>query len=104
MKWVYLALGIIFEVFGTISMKYADGFTKLVPSVLTFLFYGLCLIPLVMVLKKMDASVAYAIWASMGVVLLTIIGVVWFKEPLTIVKVLSILLITIGILGLELFD
>ena len=73
MKWVYLALGIIFEVFGTISMKYADGFTKLVPSVLTFLFYGLCLIPLVMVLKKMDASVAYAIWASMGVVLLTII-------------------------------
>ena len=104
MKWLYLAFGIIFEVLGTVFMKYADGFTKLVPSILTFVSYGLCLIPLVLVLKKMDASVAYAIWASMGIVLITIIGVIWFKEPVTTIKIISISLIIFGILGLELFD
>jgi small multidrug resistance pump len=107
MKWIYLAFGIIFEVLGTIFMKYAEGFTRLIPSVLTFVSYALCLIPLMLVFQKkynMDASVVYAIWASMGIVLLTIIGIFWFKEHVSIVKVVSILLIILGIIGLELFD
>ena len=105
MYWLYLALGIIFEVLGTICMKLAEGFTKLVPSVLVFVFYGLALAALVLVLKKAgEISAIYAIWASAGTALIAIIGVVWFKEPVTPVKVISILLIILGILGLELFD
>ncbi len=104
MAWFYLAVGIIFEVLGTICMKFADGFTKLVPSILVFVFYGLSLGALVFVLKKMDVSIAYAIWASLGTALICVIGIVWFKEPVSTMKILSIVLIIIGILGLELFD
>ncbi len=99
MQWVYLAIGIVFEVLGTVCMKKAEGFTKLVPSILVFAFYGLALACLVMVLKKMgEISVVYAIWASAGTALIAVIGIIWFKEPVTIVKVASILLIVLGIL------
>lgn len=102
--WLYLALGIVFEVLGTVSMKFAEGFTKLWPSVLVFLFYGASLGLLVLVLEKFEVSIAYAIWASAGTALIAIIGVMFFNEPLTITKTISILLIIAGILGLELFD
>jgi small multidrug resistance pump len=103
MQWIYLAIGIILEVLGTVCMKFADGFTKLVPSVLVFVLYGLALACLVMVLKKMgEISVVYAIWASAGTALIAIIGMIWLKEPVTAIKVASIILILIGIVGLEL--
>src|ERR1035437_9998494 len=102
--WIYLALGILFEVLGTICMKLADGFSKLIPSIFVFLFYGMSLGLLVLVLKKFEVSIAYAIWASVGTALIAIIGIVWFKEPVSVAKIVSILLIILGILGLELFD
>src|SRR6266566_4901822 len=102
MYWLILALGIIFEVLGTVCMKLADGFSKLVPSIFVFVFYILALICLVYVLKKMEVSIAYAVWASLGIVLIAIIGIIWFKEPVSLVKVISMLLIIAGILGLEL--
>ncbi|MFI5164439.1 MAG: DMT family transporter [Bacteroidia bacterium] len=100
--WLYLLLGIIFEVLGTICMKLADGFSKLIPSVLVFVFYGACLGFLILVLKKIEVGIAYAIWAGVGTALIAIIGFVWFKEPISVSKVISILLIIAGILGLEL--
>ena len=99
-----LALGILFEVLGTVAMKYADGFTKWLPSILVFVFYGLALGALVLVLKKMDVGIAYAIWAGAGTALIAIMGMLWFHEPVTLAKVLSILLIIAGIVGLELYD
>jgi small multidrug resistance pump len=103
-KWLILGLGILFEVLGTVCMKYADGFTKLVPSVLVFVFYGLALAALVFVLEKMEVSIAYAIWAGAGTALIAMLGIIWFKEPISAAKVVSIGLIILGILGLELFD
>ncbi len=85
-------------------MKYAEGFTKLVPSVLVFVFYGISLATLVFVLEKMQVSIAYAIWASVGTALIAVIGMVFFKEPVSLMKILSISLIILGILGLELLD
>lgn len=101
--WLYLLLGIVFEVLGTVFMKLADGFSKLWPSVLVFVCYGTCLAFLVLVLKKMEVGIAYAIWAGLGTALIAIIGFIWFEEPVTIPKIISILLIIAGILGLELF-
>ena len=100
---VFLGLGIIFEVLGTVSMKYAEGFTRLVPSVLVFVFYALALVCLVFVLKKTEVSIAYAIWAGLGTALIACIGMIWFKEPVTLIKIGSIALIVAGIVGLELF-
>jgi small multidrug resistance pump len=102
--WLYLALGIVFEVLGTVCMKFAEGFSKLWPSVFVFVFYGLSLGLLVLVLEKFEVSIAYAVWASAGTALIAAIGVIFFNEPLTITKTVSILLIIAGILGLELFD
>ena len=104
MKWVILAFGIVFEVLGTICMKYAEGFTKLIPSIFVFVFYGISLAALVFVLEKMQVSIAYAIWASAGTALIAIIGIVFFQESVSIAKIISISFIIIGILGLELFD
>jgi len=102
MGWLFLVVGIVFEVLGTVSMKYAGGFTRLVPSLLVFACYGLSLTALVFVLKTMPVSVAYAIWAGLGTALIAMIGILWFREPLSLVKVVSLLLVIAGIIGLEL--
>lgn len=104
MKWLILSIGIIFEVLGTISMKYAEGFTKLVPSVLVFLFYAISLAVLVFVLEKMEVGIAYAIWASAGTALIATIGIVFYNESFSLIKILSIGLIILGIIGLEISD
>ena len=85
-------------------MKFAEGFTKLWPSVFVFVFYALSLGLLVLVLEKFEVSIAYAIWASLGTALIAMIGIIFFNEPVSISKIVSILLIIMGILGLELFD
>ena len=104
MKALILSIGIIFEVLGTICMKYAEGFTKLVPSVLVFVFYGISLAALVFVIEKMQVSIAYAVWASVGTALISVIGIIVFKEPVSVGKIVSLSLIRLGILGLELLD
>ncbi len=101
-SWLYLILAIIFEVAGTTFMKLSNGFTKLVPSVMMFVFYILSLVVLTYALKKFDVSVAYAIWAGVGTALITIVGFVFFKEPITLMRIGSVLFIIIGVVGLHL--
>jgi len=100
--WIYLILAIIFEVLGTTAMKVSDGFTKTVPSVAMAVFYVLSLTALTYALKKFDVSIAYAIWSGVGTALITLIGVMYFKEPMGVVKMLSIALIIVGVVGLHL--
>lgn len=102
MGWVYLVLAISFEVAGTTFMKLSEGFTKTAPSVAMFLFYILSLVALTFALKKFEVSTAYAIWSGLGTALITVVGIVIFKESINIVKVLSIALIVIGVVGLQL--
>ncbi len=102
MHYFYLFIAIILEVAGTTSMKLSGGFSRLVPSVMIFIFYGLSFAGLTLALKKIDVSVAYAIWAGLGTALITVIGLVYFKEPATLLKIISIGLIVIGVVGLNL--
>jgi len=102
LSWVYLAIAIILEVAGTTAMKLSDGFTKLVPSIAMGFFYIVSLMVLTLALKKIDMSIAYAIWAGVGTSLITIIGILYFKEPLTVMKAVSVSLIIIGVVGLNL--
>lgn len=101
-SWLYLAGAIALEIAGTVSMKLSEGFTKLIPSILIFVFYVLSFLALTMALKKIDLSIAYAIWAGVGTALIVLIGVAHFKEPLTLIKMVSIGLIIIGVVGLSL--
>ena len=100
--WGYLLGAIILEVCGTLSMKLSDGFTKTLPSVMIFVFYIASLFLLTLAVKRIDVSTAYAVWAGLGTTLIAVAGFVWFKEPVTVVKVLSIALIIAGIVGLKL--
>jgi small multidrug resistance pump len=102
MSWLYLVLAIVLEVSGTTSMKLSEGFTKILPSVLMFVFYGLSLSALTLALKKIDVSLAYAVWSGLGTALIASIGVLWLKEPLNTLKVVSLMLIVIGVIGLNL--
>jgi small multidrug resistance pump len=101
MHWFYLILAIAFEVSGTTCMKLSQGFTKPLPSVLLFIFYGLCFSLLTLALKKIDVSVAYAVWSGLGTALIAGIGIYWFKEPVTAIKLTSLALIIIGVIGLN---
>jgi small multidrug resistance pump len=102
MHWIYLTGAIILEVSGTTCMKLSESFTRLVPSILIVVFYGLSLGALTLALKKIDVSVAYAIWSGVGTALIATIGVLWFKEPLTAFKLISLVLIIAGVVGLNL--
>jgi len=101
-SWIILSVAILFEVAGTNCMKLSQGFSRIIPSILIFVFYGLSFVGLTIALKKIDVSIAYAVWAGIGTALIAGIGMFYFKEPLTLVKVLSILLIIIGVVGLNL--
>ena len=102
MSWLYLVLAIVLEVTGTTSMKLSQGFTQLLPSLLMFLFYGLSLGALTLALKHIDVSVAYAVWSGLGTALIATVGVLWLKEPLNTLKIVSLMLIIIGVIGLNL--
>jgi small multidrug resistance pump len=102
MTWLFLALAILLEVAGTTCMKLSDGFTKMVPSILLFVFYTLSFGMLTLALKRIDVSVAYAVWSGVGTALIATIGVLWFKEPMTALKLISLALIIIGVVGLNL--
>ena len=102
MMWTYLVLAILLEVLGTTCMKLSEGFTRTVPSILLFVFYSLSFGMLTLALKRIDVSVAYAVWSGVGTALIATIGVLWFKEPITALKLFSLALIIGGVVGLNL--
>lgn len=104
MHWLYLMLAILFEVAGTTSMKLSDGFTKPLPSVLLIIFYVASLSFLTLTLKHIEVSVAYAIWSGVGIIIITLIGFLYFSEHISPVKVISIILIIVGVVMLNLSE
>jgi small multidrug resistance pump len=102
MHWFYLILAILSEVAGTTCMKLSAGFTKPAPSVLMWLFYGVCFFFLTLTLKKVEVSVAYAIWSGVGTALIATVGVLYFREPVTVLKAVGILAIIGGVAALNL--
>ncbi|WP_018213258.1 DMT family transporter [Desulfitobacterium hafniense] len=102
MQWVYLALAILLEILGTTLMKMSEGLTKMLPTLGMFLVYVLCFSSFALALKKIPVSVAYAVWSGVGIVVISAIGFVVFKETVNTLKVVSIVLIVAGVVGLNL--
>jgi len=102
MHWIYLGFAIVFEVAGTTSMKLSDGLSRLLPSTMMVLFYIVSFALMALALKRLEVGMTYAIWAGVGTALIAIIGVIYFKEPMNLIKVVSILLIIAGVVGLNL--
>ncbi|MEI6445919.1 MAG: multidrug efflux SMR transporter [Nostocales cyanobacterium ELA583] len=103
-SWLYLIAAIVFEVSGTTCMKLSEEFTKIIPSMFIFVFYGLCLTFLTLSLRTIPMSVVYSIWSGLGTLIIATISVIWFHESLTLVKIISMSFIIIGIIGLNLAE
>ncbi len=100
--WMFLALSIVTEVAGTTSMKLSEGFTKPVFTALIFVFYGVSFYFFSQAIKRMDLGAAYAIWAGLGTALIALIGVVYFRDGMDIIKAISLAAIIAGVIGLNL--
>lgn len=100
--WLLLLFAIVMEVSGTTCMKLSQGFTQLLPTILVFVFYGFSFTASTFALKTIDVSIAYAIWMALGAVMIAIIGMVWFNEPLSVLKVMALLMIVAGVVLLNL--
>lgn len=101
MGWLFLALAIVLELSGTVSMKLSDSFSRWVPSVLMFVFYGASFTCLNFALGYMKVSTVYAIWSGIGIVLISLVGGFVFQEKLSLSSMLWIGIIVIGVIGLN---
>ncbi|RLP27623.1 quaternary ammonium compound efflux SMR transporter SugE [Mesorhizobium sp. YM1C-6-2] len=102
MSWVYLFVAGLFEVGWAIGLKYTDGFTRLVPTVLTAASMVISLFLLGIALKTLPVGTAYAVWTGIGAVGTAILGVYLLGEPATVGRLVCIGLIVSGIVGLKL--
>jgi small multidrug resistance pump len=100
--WMFLALSIVTEVAGTTSIKLSEGFSKPGFTALIFIFYGVSFYFFSLTIKRMDLGTAYAIWAGLGTALIALIGVVYFRDGLDMIKVISLMAIIAGVVGLNL--
>ena len=101
MEYLWLAIAIRFEVGWAVAMKLSSGLTRPGLTVATIVLYLLSVVFLSFATQRMDVGTAYAIWAGSGVALIALAGVAYFKEPITVLKVISLLLIVLGIVGIQ---
>ena len=103
MHWIFLLLAALFEVSWAIAMKYSNGFSVLIPSIVTVVGYILSAIFLSLALRQLPLGTAYAMWTGVDILGTTILGVFLFNEKLNIPQIICVLVIVIGIAGLKLF-
>ncbi|GBU09755.1 multidrug resistance protein [Gammaproteobacteria bacterium] len=101
---ILLCGAIIFEVIGTTLMKLSNGFTVLVPSIFMIITYSISFASLTLCLRKMEVTIAYAIWSAVGTVLIAIVGALFFGENMSLSKIVCLLIIILGVIGLNFTD
>jgi quaternary ammonium compound-resistance protein SugE len=102
LAWVLLSVAGLFEVGWAIGLKYTEGFTRLVPSVLTIASMAVSMLLLGLALRTLPVGTAYAVWTGIGTVGTALLGIYLFGEPATALRLACIALIVAGILGLKL--
>lgn len=98
MKWVYLLLVIVSEVVATSALKSSESFSRLWPSVLTVVGYGVAFYLLSLTLRELPVGIAYAIWSGMGIVLVSLAAVVLFGQKLDLPALIGMGLIVAGVI------
>lgn len=102
MSWIWILIASVFEVSWAIGLKYSDGFSNIKASIFTVITMILSYVFLALGIKDLPLGTAYAVWTGIGVVGTTIYGILFFEEPKDFLRVLFILLIVAGIIGLRL--
>ncbi len=104
MEWIYLVIAGFFEVGWAIGLKYSQGFTKILPSILTVIGMVASFYFLSLSLKNLPLGNAYAIWTGIGTVGTVVLGIILFKEPFNVMRLICIVFIVSGIVGLKLIS
>ena len=101
MSWFYLAIASLFEIGWTIGLKHSGGFSRLGPSLLTIVLMATSLLFLGLAVRGLPIGTSYAIWTGIGTVGAVIAGMVWFAEPVNVMRLACIALILVGVAGLK---
>ena len=104
MNWIWLCIAGILEIFWAVGMKYSHGFTRLIPSLLTAAAMLASLGCLALAMRTLPLGTAYAVWTGIGTVGTVIVGMIFFGESTAILRILCLLLIVSGIVGLKLLS
>mgnify|MGYP001326915906 CR=1 FL=1 len=102
MAWTYLVVAGVLEIIWAIGLKYTEGFTKVVPSVITGVALVASMVFLALALRSIPVGTGYAVWTGIGAVGTALLGIVLFAEPATAARLGCIALIVAGIAGLKL--
>lgn len=103
-SWLYLLVAVVAEVIGTSALKASDGLSKLWPTLLMMIAYGIAFFCLSITIRIIPVGIAYAVWSGIGIVLITIIGWLYFGQRLDTSAILGICLIIAGVVVLNLFS
>lgn len=102
MAWLLLVLAGFEEITSVIAMKYVDGLKRKIPILVMVIGFGFSFYCLARAMQELPAGVAYAVWAGVGTVGISLVGFLWFKERMNIIQIGFISLILIGVIGLRL--
>lgn len=102
MEWLYLFLAGVAEIVFALSLKYNEGFTRLWPSAVTVVSAGTSFYLLMLAIKVLPLGTAYAVWTGMGAVGAALFGIILFKESADFMRLMSVMLVVVGIVGLKL--
>ncbi|MCE2594206.1 EamA family transporter [Motilimonas cestriensis] len=103
-NWLFLAVAIVAEVLATSGLKASEGFTKLWPSLLVVLGYAIAFYFLSLSLKAIPVGIAYAIWAGMGIVLISVAGWLIYGQKLDFASMVGMVLIVAGVVVINVFS
>ena len=101
MNWLILIVAGLLEVVWAVGLKFTEGLTKPIPSLVTVAAMAASLYLLSIAMRSLPLGTAYAIWVGIGMVGAVVLGVVIFQESLSVVKVVSLLLLIVGMIGLK---
>ena len=104
MNWIYLIIAIISEVVATSALKASEGFTRLNLSIVVVIGYGFAFYCLSLTLRTIPVGIAYAVWSGVGVVLISLAGWIFYRQPLDTAALIGIALITAGVIVLNVFS
>ncbi|MFM8438407.1 MAG: DMT family transporter [Candidatus Kapaibacterium sp.] len=104
MPWMNLIIAIIAEVIGTSALRASDGFSRPIPSMIVVAGYGIAFYFLSLTLKSIPVGIAYAVWSGVGTVLITLVGVVVYKQQLDLPAVIGLCCILAGVAVINLYS
>jgi len=104
MSWTYLLIAGLLEIVWAVGLKYTEGFTRLMPSVVTLAAMAASMVFLGLALRTIPIGTGYAVWTGIGAVGTAVLGIMLFGEPATVARLVCIVLIVAGIAGLKLFS